>query len=216
MVRGLPGRTRVVAGVCLALLACLVAATFLVHLLPTRFAEVTWSDDGRRLGLPRVALYLTLAGLAVAPAVILAGASRSIPLLFIGAGLVQLYAVLFTAFVGGKAYWLAALTWLLPVLAATSPASTWGRRGRLVATTALCALAAWHTYRVTPWSAGGRPPAWSWLAILFLWRRWRCRGCRGGSASAARCCSPPASTAPSSRSGCGPARRPWRAGSCCR
>ncbi len=156
--RSLGSGARRVAVASLALLALLVGSTAIIHIAPDWFSALTWPDGGQTVALPRVALYLSLVGWAFSGAIILTGASHWNLGVLVAAGLVQLFAVVFTAFAGGKAYWLAAPSWLLPLFAATSPAAARTRTARAIATVLLCALATWHTYLLTPLSAGGRPP----------------------------------------------------------
>lgn len=161
-----PG-ARLVAMLCLLLLAALVGATFAMLSSPDRFAALAWTDGGARVSLPVVALHLTLAGWALSSAVVLAASAHSGTGFLVTVGLVQLVAVVFSAFPGGKAYWLAAPSWLLPIAAATSPAIARRPAIRPMAIVGLCALAAWHTYRFTPLSSGGAPPRVGWLVVLF-------------------------------------------------
>jgi hypothetical protein len=151
----------------LIVLAIMVGGTALVHARPDWFATLSWTEADQRVALPRVAVSLTLLGWAFSSAVILTGASRWNLGVLVAAGLLQLFAILFTAFVGGKSFWLAAPTWLLAIFAAMSPAASRESASRSFTTVLLCALATWHTYLLTPLSSGGRPPAWGWLIVLF-------------------------------------------------
>lgn len=157
---------RLIAVGCLALLALLVGATHLFASWPELFARLTWADAAGEHALPRPALYLTLAGWAASGAVAVAAATRGHVLLFVATGLIQVFAIVFAAFPAGKAYWLAAPTWVLAVLAAATDAPGRSPRVRPVVTVLLCVLATWHTYLFTPLSAGGRPPGWWQLGVL--------------------------------------------------
>lgn len=162
-----PG-VRLVALACLLLLAVLAGATYLFDGAPELFARLTWSEGGRDHAVPRPALYLALAGWAVSAAVVVAAAAHGGAAIFVAVGLVQVFAVAFAAFPAGKAYVLAGPSWVLAVLAATTAAPGRSRRVRTAATVALCGLATWHTYLLTPLSAGGRPPRWTELTALFV------------------------------------------------
>ena len=147
--RPLDAGARIVAAACLVLLALLVGATCLRPELAHRLTALTWADGDQNFTLPRVALYLSLIGWAISAAMILAGASRWNLAALVLAGIVQLFAIVFIGLAGGKAYWLAAPSWLLPLLAATSPAVARWPTGRVAGTVSLCALATWHTYLFT-------------------------------------------------------------------
>jgi hypothetical protein len=165
--RALDLGSRIVAIATVALLALLLAFNFPFFVRPEWFSTLTWTEAGHAVALPRPALYLALLGWALSAAVILAGASRWHLAALVGVGILQLFAIVFVGFAGGKTYWMAGPSWLLPFLAATSPVAAGGKRSRAVVTALLCGLATWHTYLFTPLSAHGRPPRWAWLAALF-------------------------------------------------
>ena len=158
---------RIVAIGCQVLLTLLVGATWFFSAIPG-WATYTWADGGRNFTLPRAALYLSLIGWAFSAALILAGASQWGLAALVPAGVVQLFAIVFIGFAGGKAYALAAASWLLPLLTAASPMVARSRIWRAAGTALLCALATWHTHLFTPLSAQGRPPRWGWLLALFV------------------------------------------------
>jgi hypothetical protein len=164
--RSLDLGARTLAMACLVLLTVLVGATWLFAAVPG-WSAIAWTTGGQHFTLPRAAFHLSLVGWAFSAALILAAASQWSLAALLPAGCVQLFAIVFIGFAGGKAYMLTAPSWLLPVLAATSPAIARSRAGRVAGTVLLCALATWHTYLFTPLSAQGRPPAWGWLLALF-------------------------------------------------
>ena len=120
-VRSLGGGVRVIAAAALLLLGLLVLATRVVPAAPEWFSSITWSSGAERSSLARVSLYLTLIGWAFSGALVLTGASRWSLGFLLGAGAVQLLAIVFTVLPGGKTYWLAVPAWLLAVGAALSP-----------------------------------------------------------------------------------------------
>jgi hypothetical protein len=162
-----PG-SRIVAVLTLLLLILLLGFNFPFFVRPEWFSTLAWTEAGHGVTLPRPAVYLALLGWALSGAVIVAGASQWHAAALVGVGILQVFMIVFVGFAGGKAYWLAAPSWLLPFLAATSPVLARGNRSRVVVTAILCGLATWHTYLFTPLSAQGRPPRWGWLAALFV------------------------------------------------
>jgi hypothetical protein len=153
-----PGVRAVTLGF-LAFLATLTLATPLLYVYGDRLAHVAFRDalaDPRQI--PLLGLILTLLGVTAGAAAVVAGASHTRLAVFLLTAPIGLYMVSSIALTAGRSYRIAAATWLLPVVAAVTPAAGRGPL-RLMALSALSALAVWHTYTVTPFLDRFPPPS---------------------------------------------------------
>jgi hypothetical protein len=150
--RAVPPEARSSTIALLTVLGILIVATPLLYVHGHRLSGVVFHDViGERRELPLPSLYLALLGVVSSTAAILAAASHARPAIFWLSAPICVYTISTIALVGGRAYLVVAASWLVPVLAATTPVAA-RHSTRLVTLLVFSALAAWHTYTFTPLS----------------------------------------------------------------
>ncbi len=163
-VRSLPEGSRAAGIAALGIAAVLAAATPAVISFDPRLAKFAFENAyAKQAFVPQVSVYLSLAALAVGWAAALAGAAATNFLAIAAAGPFYVFSFVFIGLTGGRSYWLALPQWTLPVLAAIAPSSARQWPLRLAVLWALCALAVFHTVRLTPLHALALS---SWRVVL--------------------------------------------------
>jgi hypothetical protein len=150
-VKALPGGVRLIGWITMGLVIAFSVATPLWLVKGVHFATVPFTDvDGIQRTIPRAALYLALAGVAIGWAAALTGASLSSLVLLAYTGVFYVFGFAWIGLAGGRSRWLVLPQWALPVIAAGSPVGRHRRKGKFITVLVFCVIATLHTTRMTP------------------------------------------------------------------